>query len=46
MALQAHYILLKRDRLLEALKAHPEQMMVVVRPPNGSPSGRTTPTRQ
>ncbi|CCV14896.1 hypothetical protein [Mesorhizobium sp. STM 4661] len=28
MALQAHYILLKRDRLLEALKDHPEQMMV------------------
>ncbi|TPM38231.1 hypothetical protein [Mesorhizobium sp. B2-3-4] len=27
MALQAHYILLKRDRLLEALKAYPEQMM-------------------
>ncbi|MEP6566066.1 MAG: hypothetical protein ABJB10_13090 [Mesorhizobium sp.] len=26
--LQAHYILLKRDRLLEALKLHPEQMMV------------------
>ncbi|PDQ18167.1 hypothetical protein CN311_26225 [Mesorhizobium sanjuanii] len=28
MELQAHYILLKRDRLLEALKDHPEQMMV------------------
>ncbi|RUW44345.1 hypothetical protein EOA36_31440, partial [Mesorhizobium sp. M8A.F.Ca.ET.021.01.1.1] len=27
MALQAHYILLKRDRLLEALKQCPEQMM-------------------
>jgi hypothetical protein len=28
MALQAEYILLKRDRLLEALKLYPEQMMV------------------
>lgn len=28
MELQAHYILLKRDRLLEALRDHPEQMMV------------------
>jgi hypothetical protein len=28
MELQAHYILLKRDRLLEALKLYPEQMMV------------------
>jgi hypothetical protein len=27
MELQAHYILLKRDRFLEALKLHPEQMM-------------------
>ncbi|RUX92690.1 MULTISPECIES: hypothetical protein [unclassified Mesorhizobium] len=27
MAVQAHYILLKRDRLLEALKLYPEQMM-------------------
>lgn len=27
MALQARYILLKRDRLLEALKLYPEQMM-------------------
>ncbi|RWE41297.1 MAG: hypothetical protein EOS78_07365 [Mesorhizobium sp.] len=27
MALQAHYILLKRDRLLQALKQCPEQMM-------------------
>ena len=27
MALLAEYILLKRDRLLEALKLHPEQMM-------------------
>lgn len=26
--LQAHYILLKRDRLLEALRLYPEQMMV------------------
>lgn len=28
MALQAEYILLKRDRLLEALKLYPEQMMI------------------
>jgi hypothetical protein len=27
LALQAYYILLKRDRFLEALKLHPEQMM-------------------
>ena len=27
LELQAHYILLKRDRFLEALKLHPEQMM-------------------
>ena len=28
MVLQARYILLKRDRLLEALKLCPEQMLV------------------
>ncbi|MER8982541.1 hypothetical protein [Mesorhizobium sp. M0870] len=27
MAVQAHYILLKRDRLLEALRLYPEQML-------------------
>ncbi|TIS72808.1 MAG: hypothetical protein E5W99_26495, partial [Mesorhizobium sp.] len=27
LVLQAAYILLKRDRLLEAVKLHPEQMM-------------------
>ena len=28
LEVQARYILLKRDRLLEAMKLHPEQMMV------------------
>jgi hypothetical protein len=28
MVLQARYILLKRDRLLEALKLFPEQMLI------------------
>ncbi|MER9439098.1 MULTISPECIES: hypothetical protein [unclassified Mesorhizobium] len=27
MAVQAHYILLKHDRLLEALRLYPEQML-------------------
>lgn len=46
--LQAHYILLKRDRLFEALKLHPEQMMVwsgqdrlSERPDNAAPDDDT-----